>query len=691
MFVINEDKSIYVTRGDVAYISVSAIDKETGTKYKFKPGDVVKINVFGKKDTENVVLEDAVTVTAETEEVEIFLNGNQTKFGKAISKPTDYWYEVVLNPTTNPQTIIGYDEEGAKIFRLYPEGDIDDISTDIEDYEHLTGIKRYIQGEIDLLELLHGQSAYEIALQNGFEGTEQEWLESLMYVPTEEDKAEMLERVSKEVVEVISENTIKTITNASIWELEAGAYFVKDNVFYATPQPPQHPNNITLYGKKSTLFVTQSNNAQAKHFILFAGEYLYFGQSWLNTLNQTAMGSYTKVVYNLVNSTPSGGGITATQITALDNMFKISAFTENPTSAYNSFKEAFGIGDDTNTEDVTITLSANTLTFNKEESQTLIATVEPTDVIDEIVWKSSNNAIATVENGIVTPVSDGSCIITATVRGVSAQCNVIVAIENEVITYKVNNYLTNVTSSNSATSVNAGQSYTATLTANEGYAIDENSIVVSMNATEITDSVYNAKTNEISIATVTGDISITASAVVSISGWDFEWDYTQGLMSENGFTLIPTIVSNTQAVDTTEEMREDGLYLAAAQGSQLQVVPTGHETMESGVMEITFIAQECNNRYIRFDMSNGTNGCRMTMSNTQWQFGGAWAANKSNNNEYTIRIVFNKDGTHYLYADATSDSVTKTSTTAEAVKKTGIQLYHGVSMWVKSVKYKWNV
>jgi hypothetical protein len=134
-----------------------------------------------------------------------------------------------------------------------------------------------------------------------------------------------------------------------------------------------------------------------------------------------------KAVYEFAGS-GLGGGITSEQITALDNMFKIAAFTENPTSAYNSFKEAFGITDDTNTEDVTITLSANTLTFNEEESQTLTATVTPSNITDDVVWTSSNNAVATVENGIVTPVSDGSCIITASVGLATAECSVTVSL-----------------------------------------------------------------------------------------------------------------------------------------------------------------------------------------------------------------------------------------------------------------------
>lgn len=121
MFVINEDNSIYVTRGDVVFFSVTA--EEDGKNHKFSPGDVVRIKVYGKKDAENVVLQKDFAVTEYTEEVAVYLSEEDTKFGEVISKPTDYWYEVELNPGDNPQTIIGYDEDGAKIFKLFPEGD----------------------------------------------------------------------------------------------------------------------------------------------------------------------------------------------------------------------------------------------------------------------------------------------------------------------------------------------------------------------------------------------------------------------------------------------------------------------------------------------------------------------------------------------------------------------------------------
>lgn len=120
MFVLNEDLSIYATRGDIVFFSVSA--EEDGVPYKFKAGDVVRIKVFGKKDAASVVLEKDFPVTEETESVEIFLDKEDTKIGEVISKPRDYWYEVELNPLSNPQTIIGYDEDGAKVFKLFPEG-----------------------------------------------------------------------------------------------------------------------------------------------------------------------------------------------------------------------------------------------------------------------------------------------------------------------------------------------------------------------------------------------------------------------------------------------------------------------------------------------------------------------------------------------------------------------------------------
>lgn len=133
MFYINEDNSIYATRGDIVFFAVTAEDE--GKPYKFQAGDVLRIKVYGKKAAENVVLEKDFIVAEVAEKVEIFLSEEDTKIGEVISKPVDYWYEVELNPDENPQTIIGYDDDGAKVFKLFPEGaDIDSYEPDPDDF-----------------------------------------------------------------------------------------------------------------------------------------------------------------------------------------------------------------------------------------------------------------------------------------------------------------------------------------------------------------------------------------------------------------------------------------------------------------------------------------------------------------------------------------------------------------------------
>lgn len=122
MFQVDSDLTIYLTRGDMIAFAVKA--KADGEPYVFQPGDVVRFNVCEKKNVENVIFIKDFPATEECEEVEIMLTCEETKFGAKISKPVDYWYWVVLNPLQpTAQSIIGYDEDGAKILKLFPEGD----------------------------------------------------------------------------------------------------------------------------------------------------------------------------------------------------------------------------------------------------------------------------------------------------------------------------------------------------------------------------------------------------------------------------------------------------------------------------------------------------------------------------------------------------------------------------------------
>lgn len=77
--------------------------------------------------------------------------------------------------------------------------------------------------------------------------------------------------------------------------------------------------------------------------------------------------------------------------------------------------------------------------------------------------------------------------------------------------YSVTNTLKNCTTSNSTTGVGTGGIYKATITANDGYELS--SVVVTMGGENITSTAYSD--GVITIATITGDIVITASAIAT--------------------------------------------------------------------------------------------------------------------------------------------------------------------------------
>lgn len=149
---------------------------------------------------------------------------------------------------------------------------------------------------------------------------------------------------------------------------------------------------------------------------------------------------------------------------------------------------------------------------------------------------SSSNAAATVENGgsYTTTLSASSgftlASVTVTMSGIditsaaydnNAGTVTIPEVTGDIVitasaisnARSITYALTNAASSNTASFVNDGGSYTTTLTANSGYALS--SVTVTMGGTDITNTAYNANTGLVSIASVTGDVVITAVAVVS--------------------------------------------------------------------------------------------------------------------------------------------------------------------------------
>lgn len=206
-----------------------------------------------------------------------------------------------------------------------------------------------------------------------------------------------------------------------------------------------------------------------------------------------------------------------------------------------------------------------------------------TDISSNVTFTSSNTSICmfpgqqSLGMGYANLNGTGTVTITArdSVTGFTATKEVTIA-NSAVNSYTVTNNLTNVSNSNNASTANENSSYSATITANTGYTLD--SVTVTMGGTDITNTAYSNGT--ISIASVTGNIVITASAtqssqevhatVISLSPSTVSFS-TAGDTSTITATLTPVNTTDTVtswvSSDTNVATVANGVITSVADGS----------------------------------------------------------------------------------------------------------------------------
>ena len=149
-----------------------------------------------------------------------------------------------------------------------------------------------------------------------------------------------------------------------------------------------------------------------------------------------------------------------------------STFTVKAANDYGSDSKELSIIIDEQTDVPVTGVSLNTSTLNLIEggTDTLTATVEPNNATNRnVTWSSDNPSVATVNNGVVSAVSEGTATITVTAQGdstKSASCTVTVTAATVSVT--------GVTLNKTSTSLYVGDTETLTATVEPSEATNKN-------------------------------------------------------------------------------------------------------------------------------------------------------------------------------------------------------------------------
>ena len=122
MITIDNNKNIGITRGDNASFNLK-VKQADNTYYQFKTSDRVYFTVKKNYADSNFIIRKIITFGNTTDTCTINLVPTDTNFGSLIGGERKYVYDISINET---ETVVGYDQDGAKYFIIYPEASNDE-------------------------------------------------------------------------------------------------------------------------------------------------------------------------------------------------------------------------------------------------------------------------------------------------------------------------------------------------------------------------------------------------------------------------------------------------------------------------------------------------------------------------------------------------------------------------------------
>ena len=221
-----------------------------------------------------------------------------------------------------------------------------------------------------------------------------------------------------------------------------------------------------------------------------------------------------------------------------------------------------------------ITLDKTSVSLKVKETVTITATVAPDDATDKTVtWTSSNEAVATIKDGVVTAVSLGTATITAQAGEKTATCEITVEATP----------VTGITLNQTSVSLKVNERVTLTATVAPDDATDKTVSWTSSNddIASVDDGVVTAlKLGTATITAKAGDktatceITVEATPVTSIT-----LDRTSVSLRTNETVTLTATVNPDDATDKTVTWSSSNSYVATVKDGVVTAVSPGTATI----------------------------------------------------------------------------------------------------------------
>lgn len=211
----------------------------------------------------------------------------------------------------------------------------------------------------------------------------------------------------------------------------------------------------------------------------------------------------------------------------------------------------------------------------------LIATVTPTNATDKVVWSVSPSGICSVNNGVITPIKDGNCVVTATCGTKSATCNVTVSgiteTTNKNRVFKIDSTCMNTTGNKLTDSIGGIEA-----TLGDAPTVSNNQIVFTENdnfSFDISSLKLTTKNRTLRVKFTPTTLDDTTKCVCTIGEGATNWNTSTSLYVSN--TMLRMQHGNSKINDSTVGSSDAGLTFNRLPNEEAPSVNTEYEIVIS--------------------------------------------------------------------------------------------------------------